>query len=299
MMSCSLVQSAYGKSRVRLTKVTRLADRHLLKEIAVDIQLEGAFDRSYTDGDNSNIVATDTMKNTVYALASSDPIENIETFAKNLGNHFVTKYKQIALATISIEEELWQRIPTAQGPHRHAFTGGSNEKRVTNIECTRESVTVESGIEGLSVLKTTDSEFHGFVRDEYTTLADTNDRIFATNIMVHWLLKSPDADFDKVYENIREICLDVFATHHSLAVQETLFQIGKVALEKCDSVEQITVTMPNQHRIPVDLTRFGLQNKNEIFVPTDEPFGLISATVGRGVAQPNQAKLAAGSSKSN
>jgi len=295
-MAISLVDSSYGKSRVRLTKVTRTPQRHELKELTVNIQLQGEFDRSYTDGDNSQIVATDTMKNTVYALAAKHPVNNIESFAKHLCEHFLSRNTHIGATSVEIAEELWQRIDSNGKPHEHAFVGGNIEKRVTHVDCIRGGITVESGIEDLFVLKTTDSEFTGFIRDEFTTLPEAKDRIFATSVAAYWVYKTDNCDFDKNYATVRKILLDVFAAHHSLAVQQTLFEMGKKVLDSCNDIEEIHISMPNQHRIAFDLSRFGMQNNNEIFVPTDEPYGLISATIGRstsGTASDKVAELSA------
>jgi urate oxidase len=283
-MSSYLVENSYGKSAVRLTKVTRYADRHELKELSVSIQLQGDFAGSYTDGDNSKVIATDTIKNTVYALGAQHPVNNIESFAKNIGAHFLGRHKQVSAVSIDISQDRWERIVTDGKPHRHAFVGGGSEKRITSVECMRGELTIGSGIADLMVLKTTDSEFHGFVRDEYTTLPDVTDRIFATSIVANWLYKTEDADFDKVYARVRQLLLDVFAEHHSLAVQQTLFKMGDSILQACSEIEEIRIEMPNEHRILYDVSRFGLPNNNEIFIPTSEPFGLISATVSRATA---------------
>jgi urate oxidase len=273
--------NAYGKSRVRLTKIIRHPDRHDVKEFAVDIQLEGDFDDSYLKGDNSKVVATDSMKNTVYALAADHPLTDIEGFARFLGQHFLKKYAQVREAMVFITEDLWQRVVMDGKEHHHAFVSCGGEKRTTAVGSTRDSVEIDSGLEQLVVLKTTDSEFHGFVRDEYTTLADTKDRIFATSVSANWTFASDKVDYNRVYAKIRQTIIDVFATHHSLAVQQTEHVMAAEILKQCPEVKTITISMPNQHRIPVDLTKFGLQNRNEIFVPIDEPYGLISITMGR------------------
>lgn len=282
-MSWSLVENSYGKSRVRVTKVTRLADRHDYKELSVDIQLYGDFAKSYTDGDNSSVVPTDTMKNTVYAIASSHPLDSIESFGKALVEYFLGEYSHIDAVSVSIAEDLWVRIPYNGGQHPYAFTGGSKEKRITHVDAARDgNIETESGIEDLVVVKTTASEFHGYIKDKWTTLPETNDRIFGTAVRAVWSYKNgAPVDYNAVHEKVRATALRVFCEHHSLAVQQTLYEMAKQALDACDVIDEIRIEMPNQHRIPFDLTRLGLENKNEIFVTTDEPFGLISATVTR------------------
>lgn len=277
-----MVQNAYGKSKVRLTKVMRQKEQHVLKEICVEIQLEGEFERAYTDGDNSQVVATDSMKNTIYALASSHRLEDIESFGKSLAEHFLTTYGHVRKCTIQLAEELWQRITIDGKPHSHAFFGAGDEKRFAQIQATPKHIEVQSGIDGLKLVKTTDSEFWGFVRDKYTTLPEVRDRIFGTSVAVRWLYQGVNPNFGASYEAVRKAVLEVFATHRSLGVQHTLHEIGQVVLERVPDIREITITMPNEHRIPFNLQPFGLENKNEIFVATDEPYGLISATIKRG-----------------
>lgn len=276
-----LVENAYGKSRVRLSKLTRLKDRHVFKEVCVDIQLQGDFERTYTVGDNSQVVATDSMKNMVYVLASQHPLDTIESFGKFMVEHYLKTYKQVSSVKVRLAEELWQRIVVDGKEHAHSFFGAGGEKHVAEIKGTRESMTFKSGIEGLKLVKTTDSEFWGFVRDEHTTLPDVKDRIFGTSVSCHWHYLSANPDFQKTYDTVRATILECFATHHSLAVQHTINEIGQVALQRAPEISEITIMMPNEHRLPFNLQPFNLENKSEIFVTTDEPYGLISATLKR------------------
>lgn len=278
----TLVDNAYGKSRVRMTRVTRHPDRHDLKEMQVDIELRGKFEHAYLTGDNKGVVATDSMKNTVYALAARYGCPTIEEFGKRLAEHFLEKYPQVEGARVNLTEHLWERIPYEGKPHRHSFMGSSEETRVSRIEMTRRSFRLHSGLDNLLVLKTTDSEFWGFVRDEFTTLAEVHDRIFATNITAIWeYAGTQEVDFDDVYGRLRRRILDVFVTHRSLSVQQTLYAMGEACLAETETISEIAITMPNQHRIPFNLAPFGQENRNEIFVPTDEPHGLISGTIRR------------------
>lgn len=278
----SMTHNAYGKSRVRLTKITREKDMHVLHEIAVGIQLEGKFERSYTVGDNADVVATDSMKNTVYVLAAEHPLRDIESFGKTLAKHFLDSYQTISKVTVHMEEELWHRISVDGKPHPNSFYGAGSEKHTALITATKDKVDVVSGIVGLKLVKTTDSEFWGFVRDRYTTLVEVKDRIFGTSIEAQWQYTKDGADYKTTFDTIRATILEVFATHHSLAVQHTLYDIGQIALDRATDVSEITITMPNEHRIPFNLEPFGLTNKDEVFITTDEPFGLISGTLKRG-----------------
>lgn len=287
-MSPRIASQSYGKSRVRLTKVTRHPDRHDLAELAVDILLEGAFEPSYTSGDNTAVIATDTMKNTVYALAASHPLDSPESFAAALADHFVTGKEQVTAATVEIEEAAWERIVDRSGsPHRHAFVAAGGGRRTCRVRQDQATVVVEAGIAGLAVVKTTDSAFRDFHRDAFTTLADTDDRIFGTVIEARWRYEPglagglPASDFNAAYAAVRGQLVEVFAHHKSLAVQQTLYEMAIAALAAAPMVIEIELEMPNQHRVPIDLTPFGLANENAIFVTTSEPYGLIRATVRR------------------
>jgi urate oxidase len=282
-MPAVLTYNAYGKSRVRLTRVTRLADRHEVRELTVDVRLEGDFDASYTLGDNTRVVATDTMKNIVYAIAQGRPAEAIEDFGAALAGHFLEGYAHVRSTTVELAEQPWRRITVDGRDHPHAFVGGGGETRQATVTRDRVGLRVEAGLVGLQVLKTTGSAFTGFIRDRHTTLPETTDRIFATEVQAHWLY-APGArlDWDATHSRVRQALLETFAGHDSLAVQHTLHAMGEAALQASDGVEEITLTMPNKHRILVDLERFGQKNVHEIFVATDEPFGLITGTLRRG-----------------
>ncbi|MGN6369099.1 MAG: factor-independent urate hydroxylase [Phycisphaerae bacterium] len=270
-----LVHNAYGKSEVRVTKVVRHGDRHDLQELAVKIELEGAFEKSYLAGDNSQIIATDTMKNTVYALAKKLNFGSIETFARELGKHFLERNAHVTSALVEIAEHRWNRI----GPV--AFEGSSREVRTTRVKGTRECCCYVSGLDGLLVLKTTDSAFVGFLRDEYTTLAEATDRIFATVVKAEWRYTQLPADVNGAHAKARGAMLEVFARHKSQAVQQTLYAMGEAVLRVVPEVEEITIWMPNKHRVPANLKALGLAFEGDIFVTTEEPFGEISGTVAR------------------
>ncbi len=277
------MHDSYGKSRVRLTKVTRGDDRHSIKEVIVAINLTGQFEESYTRGDNSKIIATDSMKNTVYCLASDHPLDSIESFGATLATHFLDTYSHVESATIELTEDLWQRIPVDGYGHRHSFMSQGQEKRTAKVYRSRTESRIQSGIENLVVLKTTDSGFSGFIRDRFTTLPETEDRILATAITATWIFADTSAEvaFNSAYKSVRDTILRIFVEHMSLSVQQTIFAMGEAVLASVPEIDQITVTAPNQHRIPFNLEPFGLENANEIFVVTDEPYGLITATLGR------------------
>lgn len=280
-MSPILIENSYGKSQVRLTKVTRHADRHEIKELTVDVRLEGDFEASYTAGDNSRVVATDTMKNVVYALAGRHPLTDVESFGQALAGHFLEHFAPVNRAAVRLVEQPWQRVVLAGQEHPHTFLGGGGERRTATVTLGREDARIESGLEGLLLLKTTDSAFRGFVRDQYTTLPDADDRLFATAVTATWDYREDRIDWDRSFELVRRALVEAFAGHRSLSVQHTLHAMGTAALEACDAVRRITLTLPNRHRLLVNLQPFGLDNPNVIFVPTDEPFGLITGTLTR------------------
>jgi urate oxidase len=281
-MPAILTSHSYGKSKVRLTRVTRLPDRHEIRELTAEVRLEGDFAESYTLGDNRRIIATDTMKNVIYALAQGRPAEAIEDFAAALARHFVESHGHVEAATVRIDEHSWHRIEVGGSESPHAFVGGESASRTTTVRGDRRGLRVESGLENLQVLKTTGSGFSGFLRDAYTTLAETTDRIFATEVQARWAYEGGvTVDWDAAYRDVRAALLECFAVHESLSVQQTLHAMGMAALAACKAVEEITLTMPNKHRILVDLERFGRSNVNEVFVATDEPFGLITGTLRR------------------
>jgi urate oxidase len=276
----SLAWNRYGKSRVRLVKVRRHRDPHELVDLTIDVQLEGRFDDVYVAGDNRSCLATDTMKNTVYAFARQDPIEHIETFALRLAHHFRGQ-AAVELARITVTEHRWERLSVGGRPHPHAFVQpGGEQWTATVTSAAAGAAAIMSGLSGLVVLKTTDSAFAGFPRDRYTTLPETDDRILATSVTASWAWRGSAVDFG-ARAAIRTAIVEMFAAHQSRSVQHTLYAMGQAALASCPDVEQITLSLPNRHHLLVDLTPFGLDNPNEIFVATDQPFGLIEATVRR------------------
>jgi urate oxidase len=276
-----LVHNNYGKSRVRLMKVARKGDWHSIQETTVKIALEGDFEEAHTVGDNSKVLPTDTMKNTVYALAhQTTEIEEIEIFALRLAKHFLKHNLQVSRVTIEIAEHDWTRMSNGE-PHPHSFIKSSDEKRTTIIKATREGASVESGVVDLIVLKTTKSGFVGFIKDQYTTLPEATDRIFATSIKANWLYANPDAATGETWRSARQTIIETFAAHDSLSVQHTLYAMGQAVLEKFAGITEISLSLPNIHYLPVDVSRFGFENDNRIFLPTDEPHGLIEARLSR------------------
>jgi len=278
-MAIRLGENNYGKQRVRILQVSRHADRHDIKELTLGIRLEGDFDSAHTKGDNLKVLPTDTMKNTVYAMAKQHPIESPEEFCIRLADHFLTRNAQVSRARVEASETLWTRLAVAGKPDPHTFTGSDNEKRTATFTATRTEKSLHAGIAGLVVLKTTDSAFENFLKDEYTTLKEDRNRILATAIHATWFYRKITGDFDLNWQGVRQTLLETFAGHDSESLQHTLHAMGEAVLKKFKDVREIHLSLPNKHYNLVDLSPFHLENPKEIFLPTDEPHGLIEATL--------------------
>lgn len=286
-MPVVLRHNSYGKGGVRLTKVVRDGPVHTVFEIDADVQLEGDFEAAYRDGDNRNVVATDTIKNIVYVLAKEWRFNTVEGFAIILAEDLVKTYPQVTRATVELTQAAWRRIDVDGTPHDHAFVDAGRHRRYVKAVETRGNagaVTLTGGVRELLVMKTTASEWRDFHADRYRTLKDTSDRILATRIDADWAFNSAGGgdDFDAYYAAITGAILTAFATRHSLGVQQTILHMGEAALAACDAIGEVRFSLPNQHRIPFNLDPFGLKFENDVYVATDEPFGLIHGTVARG-----------------
>ena len=277
-----LLRQSYGKSRVRLSRINRDQPRHEFIELTAAISLDGDFSAAFIAADNRLVVATDTMKNTVYVLANQYGVVSIERFALLLAKHFLDSYSHVSQVTVSLVEKPWQRMAFAGEDHAHSFVAAGNERYECEAIATRKGTLLTAGLQGLQVLKTTGSGFSQFHRDQFTTLPETEDRIFATTIEARWPCADLAADWTSARQAIRAAILRVFATNFSPSVQATLFEMAEAAFAACPAIDEITITMPNQHHIPFNLQPFGATIANATFVPTDEPHGLISGTVRRG-----------------
>jgi urate oxidase len=276
-----LAETAYGKSSVRLVKVSRHGDRHDLKDLTVSIRFEGEYDQSYTDGDNREVLPTDTMKNTVYALAATNSVGEPEAFGRVLAEHFLERNPRLRRVRIDLTEQAWGRIAVGAREHGQAFVRQSAETRSATVQGQGDRITIGAGVKDLVILKSSRSGFTGFLRDAYTTLPDVADRILATALTATWHYRTSDLDFNLTWRAVRSTLLEAFGEHDSRSVQHTLHAMGRAVVDNVDAVTAIRLVMPNKHHLPVDLTPLGLPNRNEIFVPTDEPYGLIEATVMR------------------
>ncbi len=281
-MTARLGRNSYGKSNIRLVKVRRLGDRHDIRDLTVGVFFDGDYNAVHTAGDNSHALPTDTMKNTVYALARQRELSELEEFGTALVRHFFTGDSYPAHIRIELAEHPWERMEVAGWPHPHAFARAGGGTRVATITGTRDGIIAEAGIDDLLVLKSSHSAFSGYLTDAYTTLRPTNDRILATVIAARWRYADVvDIDYALAYALARQAMLDRFAEHDSQSVQHTLYAMGEAMLERVPEITSVHLTLPNKHHLLVDLSPFGLTNENEIFVPTDEPFGLIEALITR------------------
>ena len=278
-----LRENRYGKTGVRLMKVAREGAVHRVAEWTVRVLLEGEFTDVYLHGDNTDVLATDTMKNTVYARAKVSEARSMEVFAAELAAFVLERNPRVSAAEVHIERALWKRLVVDGAAHPHAFMKGSNELATATWKATREGMTLRCGIEEMVVLKTAQSGFVGFKRDEWTTLPETTDRLLGTAVAASWVYAAlpDDAASVGLRERVRESLLRTFALHASKSVQQTLYAMAEEAIGAVGELEEMTLTMPNRHNLLVDLQRFGQTNANEIFVPIDDPSGYIEARVTR------------------
>lgn len=284
-MAITLGPNQYGKAEVRLVTVRREGPVHHLKDLTVSTSLRGELAATHLTGDNAGVLATDTQKNTVYAFAKEAPVGEIEDFGLRLARHFAGTQANITGARIKVDEHGWDRIPVGGQPHDHAFSRSGDERRTTAVTIRDGREWVVSGIDGLTLLKSTGSEFHGFPRDQYTTLAETDDRILATAVTARWRYQGEGIDWAASHGEIRRVLLETFATKHSLSLQQTLYAMGEAVLETREEVAEVRLSLPNKHHFLVDLSPFGLKNANEVFYAADRPYGLIEGTVLRDDAE--------------
>ncbi|MFI2213174.1 factor-independent urate hydroxylase [Streptomyces sp. NPDC020141] len=289
-MTTILGQNQYGKAENRVVRIVRDGPTHHIKDLRVSIALSGDMDEVHYSGSNASVLPTDTAKNTVYAFAKEHGIESAEQFGILLARHFVTTQERIHRARVRVEEYAWGRI-AATGPraradagHGHSFVRTGGETRVSHIHYDGARWEVVSGLTGLTVLNSTDSEFRGYAKDRYTTLEETHDRVLATEITARWRYRwdredLPAPDWDQAYERARQNILQAFADTYSRSLQQTLYQMGARVIEDSAEIDEIRFSLPNKHHFLVDLEPFGLRNDDEVYLAADRPYGLIEATV--------------------
>ncbi|MGY0057466.1 factor-independent urate hydroxylase [Streptomyces sp. LZ34] len=290
----TLGQNQYGKAETRVVRIVRDGAVHHIRDLNVSVALSGDMDEVHLSGSNANVLPTDTTKNTVYAFAKEHGIASPEQFGILLARHFVTGQEAIHTARIRIEEYGWERIET-DAAARHSFVRTGQETRTAQVTFDGERWEVISGLTDLTVMNSTDSEFSGFVKDEYTTLPETRDRILATEVRARWRYGwrsdadadgEPAPDWERGYEGARSDLLAAFAETYSLSLQQTLYQMGARVIGNRPAVDEIRLSLPNKHHFLVNLEPFGLKNDNEVYFAADRPYGLIEATVLRDGVRP-------------
>ena len=280
----ALMHDTYGKGRVRVMRVAHDGDRQTVRELSVQTMLEGDFQASYTEGDNHQVIATDTIKNLAYIVAAAHLDAEAEPYGLALAHAFLDRYAQVARVTVTLRETRWARATVGGTAHPHAFLLDANGTGT----CARRTAArgggtaVESGVRGFTFMKSTQSGWVGYVMDEVTTLGETTDRLAATSMDATWRWASPPADPIAANARVLGIMLEVFATTYSKGVQDSLYRMGEAVLAAVPEVADVHMACPNKHYIPFDLSRFGLANTNQVFVATDEPHGQIECRIGRG-----------------
>ena len=282
-MAIVLGPNQYGKAEVRVVAVDRSTPRHDLVDLNVSSSLRGDFTAAHTAGDNAHVLTTDAQKNTVFAFAR-DGVGSPEAFGLRLARHFAGSYEWISGARVAVESYGWDRISVGGQPHEHAFRRTGAEVRTAVVTVDGDDVHVLAGLGDLVVLKTTGSEFWGFPRDRYTTLAETRDRILATAVTARWRYTGTDLGFDALFAGVRTALLETFAATHSLALQQSLYAMGAAVLERHPEVAEIRMSMPNRHHFLQDLSAYGLDNGPDgpgpvVYHADDRPYGLIEGTV--------------------
>ena len=282
-MAIHLGANQYGKAESRVVRIYRDTPRHQIRDLNVSSALRGRFEDAHTTGDQRDVLPTDTQKNTAFAFAKEKGIGAIEDFALTLGGHFIDSAPAADGARIEIEEYPWERISVDGAGHDHSFVRAGSGIRTTVVNVdgrgAERRAHVVSGVHDLTLLKSTGSEFHGFLKDKYTTLPETDDRVLATSLVARWRYDHTDVDWDKSYDEIKGLLLEQFARIHSYALQQTLYGMGEAVLQQHPEVAEIKFSAPNKHHFLVDLSPFGVENPGEVFIAADRPYGLIEATV--------------------
>jgi urate oxidase len=278
-----LIRNRYGKGRVRVMRIHRDGDRQEVSQLNIKAMIEGDFAPAYTDGDNSTSVSTDTIKNVVNVVARQNTGLSAEDFCQVLAKTYLDTYPQVTSVAITSHETKWSRLSFGGKPHPHSFVLDSNGKPTVEVTATRAgSSTLASGIDGFAFLKSTQSGWENYVKDRYTTIPPTADRMCATSMVASWKWSARPQSYPATNAKILDTVLEVFATTYSKSVQDSLYRMGEAALAAVPEISEISMACPNMHFIPMNLSAFGLDNNNDVFLPTDEPHGQIECTVGRG-----------------
>jgi urate oxidase len=295
-MAIVLGENRYGKAENRVFRITRHGDTHEVLDLNVSVQLMGDFAETHLTGDNAKVLPTDTQKNTVFALSHKLGALEPEAFGIALAQHFIGTQTHVSGAEIRIEQYPWHRIISKGAPHPRAFMRDGSHVRTATVRASRDGanlrIWVTSGLEKLVVLKTGDSAFKDYLRDPFTTLKETDDRVMATEVTARWRRSECDpaklagVDWATSHRTAMDTMLATYADHHSLSLQQTLFAMGEAVLKQQDGIAAVRLSLPNKHHFVVDLSPFGQRNANEVHIAADRPYGFIEAVVQRDDAPP-------------
>jgi len=288
-MTARLQSHQYGKAETRVVRIVRDTPRHEIRDLNVSSALRGDFEPAYLTGDQSAVLPTDTQKNMVFAYAKQHGVESPERFGMLLAEHFVNDIEPVRGARVDVQEFAWVRAVVDGAEHDHTWVRSGQEVRTASVTVDHGTTTVIAGLKDLTVLKSTGSEFRGFLKDEFTTLQETTDRILATSLIAQWRYAGTDLDFDATYATVRAIMLSAFANLHSLALQQTLWHMGTQVIDQVPEVVEVRFAAPNKHHFLSDLSPFGLENPGEVFWAADRPYGLIETAIVREGAAPADA----------
>jgi urate oxidase len=277
----TLIANRYGKARVRIMRVHRADGRDEVRELSVQVMLEGDFDRAYMHADNRTVVATDTIKNIVNIVARENVASSAEVYCGKLAERFLERYEQVRQVVVETAETRWTRLVVDGSPHAHGFVLDGNGKPTVRLERSRSGWVIRSGIAGFTFMKSTGSGWTDYVMDDYTTLAETTNRIAATSMTANWLWRELPGDQEAANAAIIKAMLEVFAGTYSHGMQDSLYRMGEAALAAVPEVAEIAIACPNKHYLPIDLRAFGMASDNLVFTPTDEPHGQIECTLAR------------------
>ncbi|WP_062515909.1 factor-independent urate hydroxylase [Demequina gelatinilytica] len=283
-MGIILGDHQYGKAENGIVRIVRDTPRHEIRDVNVSSCLRGRFDDAHLTGDQGAVLPTDTQKQTSYAFAKTVGLASLERYAYALATHFVNDVEPVDQARVELEEFAWERVSVGGTEHDFSWVRKGQEVRTVSVTYDAEGTWITGGLKDLVVLKSSGSEFHGFLKDEYTVLEPTSDRIMATSLVARWRFGDVDVeafDFDEAYAEIKAALVETFAGFHSLALQQTLYEMGKAALEAVPELVEVRLSAPNKHHFAYDLAPFGLENTNEVFHADDRPYGLIQASVTR------------------
>ena len=276
----------YGKSENRVVRIYRDTPRHEIRDVNVSTLLRGDFSDAHVTGDQSKVLPTDTQKETAYAYAKKVGLRSIEDYGLALARHFVNDVASVRGARVEIDEYLWERAIIDGAEHDHTWVRKGQEIRTAAITVDTSGEWVVGGFKDLLILKSTGSEFAGFLKDEYTTLEPASDRVLATSLRAQWRFNTNAEDWDSIYAGVKSQLIKQFALVRSRALQHSLFHMGKAVLEQYPAIAEMRLSAPNKHHFVYDLSPYGLQNENEVFHADDRPYGLIQATVTRDDAGP-------------